>query len=102
MTAALVLTARRSGVPSIGTNVASPSYCTVSFASERVMVAVCGIELAINASFDSGVPGTEARTVALGLSGGILAKSGGSSVAPAKLHGASREAPLNQRPEIRT
>jgi hypothetical protein len=88
-------------VSCIGTNIGSPSYCTVSFASERVMVAVCGIELAINASLASGVPGTDARTIALGLFVGILAKSGGISAGFTKVQGPSRALALNQRPDIR-
>src|SRR5215469_10700462 len=90
------------GVPSIGTNIGSPSYWTVTLASERVMVAVWGIELAMSASLASGVPGTDASTVALGLSTGILAKSGGSSFPATKVQGPANEVLLNQRPEIRT
>src|SRR6516165_10532180 len=101
MTAALVFLAEFSDVPPIGSNFASPSYCTVSFASERVMVAVCGIEFAINASLACGVPGTDASTVALRLVVGIFAKSGGISVALTKVHDPSSVGPLNQRPEIR-
>src|SRR6516165_662381 len=101
MTAALVFLAEFSDVLSIGSNFASPSYCTVSFASERVMVAVCGIELAINASFACGVPGTDTSTVALGLLVGIFAKSGAISAALTKAHGPSSVEPLNQRPDIR-
>ena len=58
----------------MGTKVASPSYTTVSLASERVMVAVCGIEFAIKPSCACGVSGTEASTVALGLFTGIFGK----------------------------
>src|ERR1700751_4148408 len=101
MTAALVLFAYSIVVPSMGAKVALPSYCTVSLASDRVIVAVCGIELAINASSDAGVAGTEAKTVALGLSVGILAKSGGRSLLSTKVQGPRSETPLNQRPEIR-
>src|SRR5947209_20413230 len=101
MTAVLVFFAYCIEVPSIGANFASPSYCTVSLASARVIVAVCGIELAINPSSDAGVPGTEASTVALGLSVGIEAKSGGSSSPFTKVQGRFSEALLNQRPEIR-
>src|SRR5262252_2008104 len=100
MTSALVFLAYCIEVPWIGTNVASPSYCTVNFASERVIVAVCGIEFAMSASLASGVPGTDANTVAFGLSVGILAKSGGISLALTKAHGPSSDAPLNHRPEI--
>ena len=85
----------------MGRNVASPSYCTVSFASERVIVAVCGMELAINASFASGVPGTDASTVPLGLSAGIFPKSGGISAAVTNVQDPSSVPLLNQRPEIR-
>ena len=50
ITAALVFFAYCIEVPSTGANVGSPSYFTVSLASARVMVAVCGIEFAIKAS----------------------------------------------------
>ena len=80
MTAALVFFAYCIDVPWMGTKVASPSYCTVTLASARVIVAVCGIEFAINASLASGVPGTEASTVAFGSVVGIFAKSAGMSL----------------------
>src|SRR5208283_3902859 len=101
MTAARVFFAYVIEVASMGTNVASPSYCTVSFASKRVMLAVCGIELAISASLAWGVPGTDARTVDFGLSKGIFTKSGGSSLPDTNIHGPCSEVPRNQRPEIR-
>src|SRR5215472_836158 len=101
MTAALVFLAYSIEVPSMGAKVGWPSYCTVTLASARVIVAVWGIELAMSASLASGVPGTEASTVALELSAGILAKSGGSSFPATKVQGPSNEALLNQRPEIK-
>src|SRR4051812_19186245 len=66
-------------VPATAANLGSPSYFTVSFASDTFTAAVCGIELAISASCDSAVPGTETRTFALGPSRGIFAKSAGRS-----------------------
>ena len=56
------------------------------------MVAVCGIELAIRASFACGVPGTETSTLAFGLVAGIFAKSAGKLVA-----GNIRPRPVLQR-----
>ena len=58
------------------------------------MLAVCGIEFAISASLDCGVPGTDARTVDFGLSKGIFAKSGGSSLPATNVHGPWSEAAL--------
>src|SRR3954470_21971280 len=87
-------------LPSIGMNVGSPSYTTVSLASERVMVAVCGIELAISASSACDVPGTETRIFAIGLSSGIFANPVGMASLSTYFHSPLREELLNHRPEI--
>jgi hypothetical protein len=77
-----------------------PSYVTSSFASFVFTVAVCGMELAISASCASGVPGMETSTFALGLSGGIFAKSGGSLSAGTNVNLLDQLGAVNQRPEI--
>src|SRR6185437_1409071 len=77
MTGVAVLTAYCNSVLSIFLNWGIPSYLTSNRAWLRVMVAVCGIEFAIKASFAGPVPGTDANTPAFGLFSGILLKSCG-------------------------
>ena len=88
-----------SRVASVYVGVVSPSRdrCPASLG----IVIGAASSRSISASFASGVPGTEASTVALGLSAGIFVRSGGMSVAFTKAQGPSSVAPLNQRPEIR-
>src|SRR5512135_474198 len=66
-----------SGVSGTGCISGSPSIRGVKVAVALLTVAVWGIPSAITADWACGVPGTEAFTFSLGLSSGILAKSGG-------------------------
>src|SRR5262245_10245157 len=56
----------------------------------------------MTASCACAVPGTDALTFSLGLSSGIFAKSGGSSVPGTYSQGPARYAPRNQRPVTST
>ncbi|MNL34366.1 hypothetical protein D3C87_1563350 [compost metagenome] len=56
-----------------------PSHSIFSGFKLRATLAVCGMLVAITASFAWGVPGTDTRTSATGLVTGIFAKSLGSS-----------------------
>ena len=88
-----VLTTYWSEVPSIGASFTSPSNFGGSiFASSIFTSAVCGIALAISASFACGVPATAAFTFSFGLSSGIFAKSGGSASLATYSHGPSLDA----------
>ena len=89
-------------MPTIGSNLADPSYFTSSVAWLRWTVAVCGTPFAISASRAGTVPATEASTSAFGCCGGICANAGGSAFAATKLHGPFRLGDLNQRPVSRT
>src|SRR5687768_16383498 len=86
--------------PSIALNFGGPSYATVRCVSAIVTVAVCGIELAMTASFACGVPGTETSTFALAWVGGIFVKSPGSARPSTYAHFPSSADDLNHRPEI--
>src|ERR1051325_5664375 len=96
-----VLTAYMSVVFSIDLNCGVPSKLTFNDAALRVIVAVCGIALAINASFACGVPGTETSTEAFACVAGIFAKSAGSFSLLTYCHGPSIDCAANQRPESR-
>jgi hypothetical protein len=61
--------------------------------------AVCGIALAIRASFACGVPATAAFTFSFSLSSGIFAKSAGRASLATCSQGPSFELLRNQRPE---
>jgi hypothetical protein len=63
-------------------------------------VACCGTCASISASCACGVPGTETSTKPRGPFAGMRAKSGG-RLAVANVHGPSRLAAANQRPEVR-
>src|SRR5262245_13653292 len=77
----------------------SPSYWASYLASSRLTSAVCGMLLAITASWAAGVPGTVARTLALGLDVAIFEKSFGRSSPSTKAHGPfSRDFERYQRP----
>jgi hypothetical protein len=72
-----VFTAYASFVPSISLNFGSPSYVTSSFWL-RFTAVVCGIWESASASSASRVPFTNARTSAMGDSGGMERNAAGS------------------------
>ena len=94
-------TTYRSGVPSMALSVGGPSYRTSSCA-RRLIVAVCGISLAITASRACGVPGTDASTSPFGWLSGMRAKSGGSRSPLTNCQGPCSDGARNQRPESST
>src|SRR6185503_10921391 len=88
-------------VLSICLNCGEPSKFTFNEAALRVIVAVCGMALAIKASLACGVPGTETSTAALAWVAGIFAKSAGSVSLLTYCQGPSIDCALNQRPDSR-
>src|SRR5215510_1530978 len=86
----------------MGTNLGEPSYVAVKRAELRFTVAVCGMLLAMTASWACGVPGIEASTRPAGLCSGIFAKSDASWPPGTYSHGPSAERARNHRPEMRT
>src|SRR6266403_6306106 len=68
----------------------------------RGIDAVSGTWLAMSASFASGVPGMDERTLALGLALEMRAKSGGSGLAAMNRQGPSSDRASNHRPDKRT
>ena len=97
-----MLTACDTLVLAIFSNFGSPSYCTSSFASLRLMAAVFGIAASRTASSASSVPATDTRTPPMSEAAGIFAKVGGSWSARTKVQGPLAEAARNQRPERST
>src|SRR6185436_5345277 len=95
-----VLTAYCIEVEGIGANCGVPAYTTLSCAAVRSSVACCGICASISASLACGVPGTDASTKPRGPFAGMRAKSGG-RLGVAYVHGPSRPAAANQRPDTR-
>src|ERR1700733_1969060 len=95
-----VFSAYWSEVLGIGENCGAPSYCTSILASLRETSAVCGITLSRTASFARSVPGTNAKSFALGEFSGMFANALGRRSGAMKLHGPWMEGPANQRPEI--
>ena len=90
-------------MPSIGTSFGSPSIFGGSiFASATFTSAICGITLAMRASFACGVPATAAFTFSFGLSSGIFAKSSGSASFATYSHDPSKVVARNHRPETST
>src|SRR5215471_3925559 len=70
-----------SDVLSMGCTSGGPGNCGVNVALTRSTCAVCGICVAISASFACTVPAIEALTFSLGLSLGICANAAGRSLA---------------------
>src|SRR4026207_1659486 len=98
-----VLTTYCSDVPSIGASFTSPSNFGWSIFVWLILTsAVCGIALAISASFACGVPATAGPTFSLGLSSGIWAKSFGSAPEATYSHGPSNDDARKKRPENST
>src|SRR5580698_3931465 len=95
-----VFSAYWSEVLGTGENCGAPSYFTSILPSLRETSAVSGITLSSNASFARSVPGTNARSLALGELSGIFANALGRFSGATKIHGPCIEGPANQRPEI--
>src|SRR6185436_8471800 len=89
-------------VPSIGFISGAPSKVTLLACAVRCTVAVCGMDAATTASFACCVPGTDAFAFSIGLSSGILAKSGGRLAWGTYVHGPDVSGALNHRPAMRT
>src|SRR5215469_5175765 len=89
-------------VPVIGRNWGDPTYDTFTSAAAccGFTVTVVGICAISTASSASGVPGTEAKTLPIGLPGGICLKSGG-RLYVAKVHGPIGLDAVNHRPDVR-
>src|SRR5512143_2793502 len=81
ITGAAELNTYCSGVPAIGCSCGAPAKLEVKVGPPlRGMVAVCGIEFSITASFACGVPATAVSTTPAGELAGMLANAGGSPV----------------------
>src|SRR5512140_3870033 len=94
------LTTYCSGVPWIDLYLGLPSNTGVNAGPPvRGTVAVCGMELAITASFACGVPETDASTTPAGELAGMRRKSGGRSAPATKLQGPLSAAARYQRPD---
>src|SRR5262245_9274076 len=104
MTGTLEFATYCSVVSGIGRYIGAPSKLGVKVGPfAREMLAVCGIELAINASSAWGVPATEPRTTDAGVPlGGICLKAAGRAVLATKVHGPLSPGARYQRPEIST
>ena len=98
-----VFTTYCSEVPSIGASFTSPSNFGASIFAWLILTsAVCGMALAISASFACGVPATAAFTFSFGLSSGIAAKSFGSASLATNSQGPSKDAARKKRPDTST
>src|SRR5262245_56851406 len=87
-----------SSVPSIGRVSGVFGKTSTIVAVARSTSAVCGICVAMIASFDCIVPGSDAFTFSLGLPSGISPKAGGRSLAATWAQGPFNPGATNQRP----
>src|SRR5215510_3883615 len=89
-------------VNSICLNLGSPSYFTSSLTFERSIADVCGTNASSIASFASGVPATDTRTVPSADAGGMSLNAAGNWSGRTTVHGPWNESDVNQRPETST